>query len=586
MARYSRGRGRHSNDSSYYYDAHEGTRSLETYHHGTYASSYDRTERPSIIETLLSCTDCRDSRYEDDYEYDYPDRNPRDRYDNHPLPPRSNYHYDDDRYRRDYSPKRGRGRGYGSDSDEHHSYSSTSSREERKEKRKSKSDKKSSKEKSSSSDKKKSKKSSKKDKKKESSKEKSSSRDKESSKEKKKRRSKEKDKDKDNEKPEIEDLRDDKIPRRESKPELREIEAQPQQLMNDGYNTFNQLSQKMASMFSGRPNIPHAATPSTQMSTPLSSLSHGMMHPHQLQNQSQSTFVNPNSPIYHGKGQTSVDPSYGPPPAMDPNHAMEQPHMYGNMPTDPHMNTGSPFVSVPTQMSAHNMYPNHTQNLNSPQTTTPRGSPNQYSRSSHPSLMGNQRKMSSPHENHEYQNSYHPQINNQPQPPPQKQIQPQPPVKPVQAKLEQPSQGPKVPAMIGNIQDMSDEVSAITMLKIAQPKRKLPARARSSQFNDPPDDVLPQRPQTQGNRRASSKLQQLQEGGFMETQIPPGDMSIVLSSTPDGLMVEQVSDRSVAKNLLHPGDVIVALDGVDVSRLIILVSSETIFLVSYILHFS
>ena len=53
--------------------------------------------------------------------------------------------------------------------------------------------------------------------------------------------------------------------------------------------------------------------------------------------------------------------------------------------------------------------------------------------------------------------------------------------------------------------------------------------------------------------------------GCMEVCIPPGDMSIILSSTPDGLMIEEISNKSVAKNRLHVGDKIISLDGVDVS---------------------
>ena len=53
---------------------------------------------------------------------------------------------------------------------------------------------------------------------------------------------------------------------------------------------------------------------------------------------------------------------------------------------------------------------------------------------------------------------------------------------------------------------------------------------------------------------------------LMETKVPPGSMGVKLRSTRNGLLIEKIEEDSVAADL-KVGDVIVALDGVDVSLL-------------------
>ena len=126
-----------------------------------------------------------------------------------------------------------------------------------------------------------------------------------------------------------------------------------------------------------------------------------------------------------------------------------------------------------------------------------------------------------------------------------------------------------IPSMIGNIHDVSDAVSAITMMKIQPSNRQLakPSRVSSRNYVDS-DDVRPEHsmPQgQQGKNRVTSRSHIPRDDGLLEACILPGDMGLVLSSTPDGLMIERVAERSVAANILNVGDTIVALDGVDVS---------------------
>lgn len=63
------------------------------------------------------------------------------------------------------------------------------------------------------------------------------------------------------------------------------------------------------------------------------------------------------------------------------------------------------------------------------------------------------------------------------------------------------------------------------------------------------------------NRDAST----FDDTDLMEVRIPTGHMGLSLLSTPNGLMIERKSSRSVATGLNH-GDTLVALDGVDVSK--------------------
>ena len=58
--------------------------------------------------------------------------------------------------------------------------------------------------------------------------------------------------------------------------------------------------------------------------------------------------------------------------------------------------------------------------------------------------------------------------------------------------------------------------------------------------------------------------QLLEDTDLMETVVPQGEIGIILVKTPDGLKIHRISDNSVAKDL-RKGDIIISLDGVDVS---------------------
>jgi hypothetical protein len=56
----------------------------------------------------------------------------------------------------------------------------------------------------------------------------------------------------------------------------------------------------------------------------------------------------------------------------------------------------------------------------------------------------------------------------------------------------------------------------------------------------------------------------LEDADLMETVMPPGEAGFTIIKTADGLIIHRISDNSIAKDL-KPGDVIIALEGVDVS---------------------
>ena len=93
------------------------------------------------------------------------------------------------------------------------------------------------------------------------------------------------------------------------------------------------------------------------------------------------------------------------------------------------------------------------------------------------------------------------------------------------------------------------------------------ARVSSSKMMEP-DGTGPSTYNSLSSRQRSNSVslrEKFRQDGALEASIPPGDMSIVLSSSNNGLIVERISERSVARDLLQVGDRIVALDGVDVS---------------------
>ncbi len=551
MARYSsRGRPR-STDS--YYDAPEDiTRSMETY------GGYDRPHGGGgggIFDAIFHCTDFGRERYEDDY-YDY-EKYSRDQYNG---PSRRRYYYDDDDgyRRRGYSPTRGRGysrkktRGYESES----SYGSQSSTNETKIKKKDKKKSKAEKPDSRDEKEKKKKKSS------------SSKKDKDKKKDsKKKKRSKSTGKSGSDEK----DARNDRVgPRREDNSELRETAPQTHDINDpsaNGYFGIHQISQKMASMVLPN-NIEQFQSSSNQ--------SHGVISVPKTQS------TQPTNTTSTGPSQRSYEPA----------------------------DSGVQYVPPSGQINVHSTHINHARNT--PPTPMPHYTlqvPNHHNQlPPHSSMMRMQNEIPVPHENRDYRDPYpsvshhHPPLKHefyqtQPQPimthhvqqhptdihPPngaqyQSHKQPKVPVDPEGKQMQQPPKSqktqaaPQVPTIIRSDFDLSDTVSAITMMKpIATRDASNSARVSSSKRNDP-DGVGPNRSSLPPGQRSSpvSLREQFREDGAMEAIIPPGDMSIVLSSSNNGLIVERISERSVARDLLQVGDVIVALDGVDVSFFIII----------------
>jgi len=93
------------------------------------------------------------------------------------------------------------------------------------------------------------------------------------------------------------------------------------------------------------------------------------------------------------------------------------------------------------------------------------------------------------------------------------------------------------------------------------------ARVSSSKMMEP-DGAGASTYNSLSSRQRSNSVslrEKFRQDGTLEAIIPPGDMSIVLSSSNNGLIVERISERSVARDLLQVGDTIVALDGVDIT---------------------
>ena len=525
----ARNRKHESHDSTYYDSHYDATRSMESYH-----NSYER-DRPGFFDFFINCTDFGRDRYEDDYYDDY-ERDSRDRYENDTLR-ESRHDYHGSRGRdispkrsgdRDYSPprrERGKGRGYESES----SYTSHSSNKEKEKKKKDKK-----KSKSEKTDEKKSKKKkSKKDKKK-----------KESTKEKKRGRSRSKTRSN-------QDVRDDEnLTSIESKQETRDSDTKAQPRVEGNGYTLNQITEKVASMFTnGMPSVPLAPNPHQNVS------SSNLVVPMNFnQTHEEPTISKTMAPMQRGPSSYSLN--------------VEQ-----------RANAGAPFIALPTQVSNNNLYANQMHTAPQ-QVMVPQDSSNFHQQQSHQNLMANHPNASPTLANssRQLQSTYHSHSQSQLQPQvSQRPLQPQPDPQPLQSQQDL---NPKalIPSIISSDNALSDNMSAITMMKM-RPLRKQKSQMSQQMTSEwairtPPEEMVSNSNFLEENEFMESQWDDMdmmpssnfmRDDGFMEAIIPPGDMSIVLSSTPDGLMIERLSERSVARNALNVGDTIIALDGVDVS---------------------
>ena len=107
---------------------------------------------------------------------------------------------------------------------------------------------------------------------------------------------------------------------------------------------------------------------------------------------------------------------------------------------------------------------------------------------------------------------------------------------------------------------MIDNVSAVSMTGVSKhPNPTSPQGNVSSQLLPPPSTFT---------RSTSSRVKVMSNGmlnntNLMVSKVPPGDLALSLRAVNMGLLIDRISDRSVAKDL-NDGDIIVALDGVDV----------------------
>lgn len=221
---------------------------------------------------------------------------------------------------------------------------------------------------------------------------------------------------------------------------------------------------------------------------------------------------------------------------------------------DDRRDDGAPFMSTSSLVGNVMSYNNRPY---APfQVTSSNGVPND-KRHQSPGLMGHQNALSSPDRNHVYQTRFSSPTTSQPRlhsasftrlqesrRDSNEQLQPNAYNSFEKRNQTSSSQITKVPSLIVSQEDGSDAISAITMIKLNSTNKLL---TNVSAFHGHVN----------------------QQEVFMEAQIPPGDMNVVLSSTPNGLIVERVSKGSVVKDILHVGDRIVGLDGVDVSQLLI-----------------
>jgi len=95
-------------------------------------------------------------------------------------------------------------------------------------------------------------------------------------------------------------------------------------------------------------------------------------------------------------------------------------------------------------------------------------------------------------------------------------------------------------------------------------------KARIAQYRSATDlnasnhDVSTAQDPGSGGNVQQINAQLLEDTDLIETVVPQGEIGITLVKTPDGLKIHRISDNSVAKDL-REGDIVISLDGVDVS---------------------
>lgn len=335
-----------------------------------------------------------------------------------------------------------------------------------------------------------------------------------SKKDKKKKDSKEKAKNKSVVKASDEEIDDTKLQSNTEKTdELKEIEPRTGPSDKATKYTLDQLSEQVASVFSkSMPNLnnmPHA-----QQQSPVANqlLNMGMSSPSLLQPTASLQQIG--SQLF-GQIQPSFDHSYS-----SPNNSIRL------------MNATSPYMFNQRQANGQTMYANQF----NPQR-------NDYLRQvSQQALSGIPgQPIQSPLDFHNFQTQpteQHHALSN---------VQPE-----IKSLHRDATRIIKVPSTIEPCYESDGAISALTMMKIGRSSTKDRMKMKRDR------GVGTQRNMSLGNNNI------LLENGLAEASIPPGDMSIVLSSTPDGLTVESLSQRSIAKDILQKGDRIVALDGVTV----------------------
>ena len=102
--------------------------------------------------------------------------------------------------------------------------------------------------------------------------------------------------------------------------------------------------------------------------------------------------------------------------------------------------------------------------------------------------------------------------------------------------------------------DVPDHLSAVVM-----------QRARLAQYRSATDlGGASKVEDLHAQTRQSTNSKFLEDTKLMETVIPPGEAGFTIIHTSDGLTIHRIRDNSIAKDM-KPGDIIVALEGVDVS---------------------
>lgn len=97
-------------------------------------------------------------------------------------------------------------------------------------------------------------------------------------------------------------------------------------------------------------------------------------------------------------------------------------------------------------------------------------------------------------------------------------------------------------------------------------KNELDSRPRITQYKSATDLVtsIQENPALKNIQLLNSELLEKNDN-LLETILPPGEAGLMISKTSEGLTIHHIADNSIAKDL-EVGDIIVGLDGVDVSR--------------------